>query len=92
MIRREKRHVEQLDRRLGHLEERVEDDPSLTWNRAEAAALRFALAVLAGAEETGVLDDLRARGEELMKGPERLSWLKGGHKGATSPDQPPSET
>ena len=88
MIRREKRHVEACsDRRLEHLEERVDEDPSLTWDRAEAAALRFALAVVAGAEETGAVEDLHERGKELIQGPERLSWLEGGHKGATPPDE-----
>ena len=56
-------------RRLEYLEERVEEDPSLTWDRAEAAALRFALAVIAGAEETGTLEDLHERDKALMSGP-----------------------
>ncbi len=76
MIRREKRYVEQLDRRLDHLEERAEEDPSLTWDRAEASAIRFALAVVAGAERMGLLDLVHEEGKATMRGPNRLAWLK----------------
>ena len=64
MTRKQRDRLDALIRRLGHLEERLElwarGDPSRT--QAERGALIWAISVILGADEEGVLGQLEQEG------------------------------
>lgn len=69
MNSQDRRREKALRRRHDHLTDRLEKwdrgDPAYT--RAERAAIWWALCVIAGADEEGIIPELVYRGEEILR-------------------------
>jgi len=59
---KQRHHVEALERRAAHLRRRIAERPGspMHWDRAEVAALVWAIDIIRAADAEGILDDLHA--------------------------------